>query len=130
MYVGYSLFGFKNFEHDDIQALNRISLKEVESSLVGTVCQVLTRKLYSVIKDVNKHLRPISLTPLLSKVAEEFVVAEHLRPSILKKIGDNQFGAIPCSILNNVCANQYGAFLDQTHRWNRIHRQGRLIRLP
>ena len=45
--VGYSLFGFKNFEHDDIQALNRISLKEVESSLVGTVCQVLTRNLYS-----------------------------------------------------------------------------------
>ena len=43
--VGYSLFGFKNFENDDIQALNRISLKEVESSLVGTVCQVLTRKL-------------------------------------------------------------------------------------
>ena len=45
--VGYSLFGFKNFEHDDIKALNRISSKEVESSLVGTVCQVLTRKLYS-----------------------------------------------------------------------------------
>ena len=45
--VGYSLFGFQNFEHDYIQALNRISLKEVESSLVRTVCQVLTRKLYS-----------------------------------------------------------------------------------
>ena len=30
------------------------------------------------IKDVNKHLRPISLTPVLSKVAEEFVIAEHL----------------------------------------------------
>ena len=41
------------------------------------------------IKDVKKHLRPISLTPLLSKVAEEFVVGEHLRPSILKKIGDS-----------------------------------------
>ena len=49
------------------------------------------------IKDVNKHLRPISLTRLLSKLAEEFVVAEHLRPSFLKKIGDNQFGAIPAS---------------------------------
>ena len=49
------------------------------------------------IKDVNKHLRPISLTSILSKVAEEFVVAEYLRPSILKKIGDNQFGAIPKS---------------------------------
>ena len=38
------------------------------------------------IKDINKHLRLISLMPVLSKVAEEFVVAEHLRPSILKKI--------------------------------------------
>lgn len=49
------------------------------------------------IKDVNKHLRPISLTSILSKVAEEFFVAEYLRPSILKTIGDNQFGAIPKS---------------------------------
>ena len=49
------------------------------------------------IKDVNKHLRPISSTSILSKVAEEFVVADYLRPSILKKIGDNQFGAIPKS---------------------------------
>ena len=30
------------------------------------------------IKDVNKHLRPISLTPVLSKVAEECVIEEHL----------------------------------------------------
>ena len=39
----------------------------------------------------------ISLTPILSKVAEEFVVLKHLQPAILKKIGDNQFGAIPKS---------------------------------
>ena len=26
------------------------------------------------VKDVNKHLRPISLTPILSKVAEDYVV--------------------------------------------------------
>ena len=80
------------------------------------------------IKDVNKHLCPISVTPVLFKVAEEFVVAEHLRPSILKKIGDNQFGANRYPrILKNACANQYGALLDQTHRWCRIHFQGRLI---
>ena len=34
--------------------------------------------------DINQHLRPISLTPLLSKVAEEFVVIKHLKPAILK----------------------------------------------
>ena len=64
------------------------------------------------IKDVNKHLRPISLTPLLSKVAEEFVVAEHLRPSILKKIGDNQFGAISAS------STTYG-LISMVHSWTK-----------
>ena len=64
------------------------------------------------IKDVNKHLRPISLTPFLSKVVEEFVVAEHLRPSILKKIGDNQFGAIPESSTTH-------ALISMVHSWTK-----------
>ena len=34
------------------------------------------------ITDINDHLRPISLTPVLSKVAEEFVVEQHLKPAI------------------------------------------------
>ena len=62
------------------------------------------------IKDVNKHLRPISLTPVLSKLAEDFVVSEHLRPSILKKIGDNQFGAIPESSTTH-------ALISMVHSW-------------
>ena len=61
---------------------------------------------------MNKHLRPISLTPVLSKVAEEFVVAEHLRPSILKKIGDNQFGAIPESSTTH-------ALISMVHSWTK-----------
>ena len=64
------------------------------------------------IRDVNKHLRPISLTPVLSKVAEEFVVAEHLRPSILKKIGDNHFGAIPESSTTH-------ALISMVHSWTK-----------
>ena len=68
------------------------------------------------IKDVNKHLRPISLTSILSKVAEEFVVAEYLRPSILKKIGDNQFGAIPKSSTTH-------ALISLVHSWAK-HKDG------
>ena len=64
------------------------------------------------IKDINKHLRPISLTPVLSKVAEEFVVAEHLRPSVFKKIGDNQFGAIPESSTTH-------ALISMVHSWTK-----------
>ena len=40
--------------------------------------------------EVNKDLRPIPLSPILSKIAEEFVVKGY----VLKKIGDNQFGSI------------------------------------
>ena len=40
----------------------------------------------------------------------EFVVAEHLRPSILKKIGDNQFGAIPESSTTH-------ALISMVHSW-------------
>ena len=49
------------------------------------------------VTNVNKHLRPISLTQTISKVAEEFVVAKYIGPAILKIIDTNQFGAIPGS---------------------------------
>ena len=64
------------------------------------------------IKDVNKHLRSISLTLVLSKVVEEFVVVEHLRPSILKEIGDNQFRAIPESATMH-------ALIRMVHSWTK-----------
>ena len=37
-------------------------------------------------KDVNKDLRPISLTPILSKVVEEFVIQEYVKPAIYRKL--------------------------------------------
>ena len=45
--------------------------------------------------DVYRHLRPISLTPVLSKVAEEFVVDQHVKPAVLAKADPRQFGTIP-----------------------------------
>ena len=47
--------------------------------------------------DVNKHLRPISLTPILSKVAEEYVVQDYVKPAVMQKIDPNQFGTVPNS---------------------------------
>ena len=49
------------------------------------------------IHDVNKHLRPISLTPVLSKVAEDFVVESFLKPVVLAKVDVRQFGTVPGS---------------------------------
>ena len=50
-----------------------------------------------VVLDINKHLRPISLTCCLPKLAEKFVIEEFVGPAILKHIDPNQFGGIPRS---------------------------------
>ena len=44
--------------------------------------------------DVSKHLRPISLTPVISKLAEEFVVDRFIKPAVLQIIDPPQYGAI------------------------------------
>jgi len=61
--------------------------------------------------DVNKHLRPISLTPVLSKVAEEFVVEHHIKPAVMKSIDPRQFGTIPGSSTTE-------ALISMIHTWN------------
>ena len=35
------------------------------------------------VQDINKHLRPFSLTPILSKIAEEYVVDTYVKPAVL-----------------------------------------------
>ena len=46
---------------------------------------------------MNKHFRPISLTPILSKLGEEFVVDGYIKPAVLAKIDQNQYGSVPNS---------------------------------
>ena len=45
----------------------------------------------SPVQDINKHLRPISQTPILSKTAEEYVVDTYVKPAVLSKIDPQQF---------------------------------------
>ena len=64
----------------------------------------------TLIKDVNKHLRPISLMPILSKIADHYVVDEYVKPAILYKIDPQQFATIP-----NSCTTH--ALISMTHNW-------------
>ena len=65
-----------------------------------------------LVKDINKDLRPVSLTPVLSKVAEEFLVEEHVRPAVMKKISENQFGCFQKSSTTH-------ALLSMVHSWTK-----------
>ena len=49
------------------------------------------------INDIKNQLRPICLTPSMSKIAENFVIKFHIGPAVLKVIDPDQFGAIPKS---------------------------------
>jgi hypothetical protein len=60
--------------------------------------------------DINKHLRPISLTPILSKLAEEFVVDRHVKPAVLAKVDPRQFGTVPGSSTTE-------ALVSMIHTW-------------
>ena len=57
------------------------------------------------VDDVNKHLRPISLTLVLSKLAEDFVVDLYVKPAVLAKVDPRQFGTVPGSNTSEALAS-------------------------
>ena len=46
------------------------------------------------IQDINNHLRPVSLTPILSKLAKDFAVNRYLKPAVMEMIDKRQFGTV------------------------------------
>ena len=61
-----------------------------------------------LVYDVNRHLQPISITRVLSKVAEEFVVKQYVKPAAFVKVDPRQFGTTPGSntteaLINDIC---------------------------
>ena len=62
------------------------------------------------IEDFNKDLRPIALTSTLSKIAEEYIIQNELKPKLLNIIDPNQFGFIPGS-------STKFALISMLHKW-------------
>ena len=64
------------------------------------------------VKEVKKDLRPISLTACLSKVAEECVVVDYVKPAALTVLDPNQYGAVPNSSTTQ-------ALIHMVHHWSK-----------
>ena len=63
------------------------------------------------VKEIKKQLRPMSLTPSICKIAEEFVVTGHVKSAVLRILDPSQFGAIPKS-------STTFALLEMVHEWS------------
>ena len=61
--------------------------------------------------DIQKELRPISLTPCISKVAEEFDVDGFVKLVVMNILDDNQYRAIPNSSTTM-------ALISMLHSWS------------
>ena len=61
--------------------------------------------------DIQKELRPISLNPCISELAEEFVVDGFVKPAFMNILDDNQYGAIPNS-------STIMALISMLHSWS------------
>ena len=86
---------------------NNWLLREFADFLASPVCDILNSsfrpwkdanvsplmKVKSV-TNIDKQIRPISLTPALSKLAEDFIVNKYIGPAVLEVIDPNQYGAI------------------------------------
>jgi hypothetical protein len=64
------------------------------------------------VKNVNKHLRPISLISVVSKMAEDFVVKNFVKSAVPRKIDRNQFGTISISSTTH-------ALISMIHKWKK-----------
>ena len=62
------------------------------------------------IQDVHKHLRPISFTPILSEIAEDYVAYNFVMLAVLKKIDKKQYGTIPKSCTTHLSVSMF-------HNW-------------
>lgn len=64
-----------------------------------------------VVTDLTKDFRQISLTTHVSKLAEDFLVVDYVKPVILKVVGSNQYRVIPKSSTSQ-------ALIDMIHHWS------------
>ncbi len=62
--------------------------------------------------DVNCHLQPISLTLIVSKVTEVYVVDNFVKPAVLQNVDPNQYGTIPSS-------STVQALISMLHTWSK-----------
>lgn len=91
----WTVFAFPSQTAFQYVRLLRKTFKEQRLPKIWKFANISPLPKVKPVEDLKKHLRPISLTPCLSKVAEEFVVVDYVKSAVLKVLEPSQYGAVP-----------------------------------
>ena len=92
--------------------LTNVSFKKEQLPLICKCANITPLPKSSTVNDINTDLRPISLTPTISKIAEDYVVVNHVKPAVIKHIRPDQYGCIPQSSTTH-------ALINLIHHWSK-----------
>ena len=107
----YNIPGWLFKEHADILAGPVSDILNYSSWKHADVVPVPKQK---PVREVNKHLCPISLTPILSKISEDHMVDTYVKPAVLERIDPQQFGAVPKSSATHALISMLHSWLEST----------------
>ena len=113
---------YAEFLANPISVILSASFKEQRLPSIWKLADVTPLPKQRPVREIKKDLRPILLTACISKLTEDFVVTEYVKPAILCMLDPNQFGAIPKSSATL-------ALLEMLHEWTQgTDRNGATIR--
>ena len=95
---------------EPVTAILNSSYKEQRLPSPSKLADVFPLPKQKPVEDLSKQLRPISLTPAISKLAEGFVVSTHVCPAVLKIMDHDQCDGIPKS-------STLFALISMFHHW-------------
>ena len=70
------------------------SFKEQRVPITWRTANITPIPKVRLVTNPKNELQPISLTPCLSKMAEELIVNDYIKPAVLKIIDPRQFGTV------------------------------------
>ena len=95
---------------DPITDILNTSFKEQRVPITWRTANITPIPKVRLVTNLKNELRPISLTPCLSKMAEELIVNDYIKPAVLKIIDPRQFGTVPGS-------STVTALIIMFHKW-------------
>ena len=105
---------YAEFLTQSVTEVINISFKEQKLPTTWKLADITPLPKAKQVTDPKKELQPISLTSAVSKIVEDFVASDYIRPALEKKVDCNQFGTISNSSIVLALISMVHKYLEAT----------------